>query len=118
MELGYDPVLHDMVLPAGLRPAFEIPPIVNSRGGRVYFDNCTHSSGRRRAFICCRAPGRGRCDKYYFLDKFAGQPHAAAYLFAWLSGAAEAEDHQHHLRFVPSLLQVAAHAAELADAEL
>ena len=48
---------------------------------RVNFDNCSHQSGRRRAFLYCKA--HDNCRAYVFVDDFSTRERAAAYLFAW-----------------------------------
>ncbi len=98
-ESGFDAALVGLVATA---PGMEIPPVIRDDGLRVYFDNFTHGSGRRRAFCSCRYPGHGRCDKYMFLDAFEGPLHIAAWLFAWETLASTSLGHEDHLGLEPT----------------
>ncbi len=109
---GFDAALVAMVAHP---PTLEIRPKVRDDGLRVYFDNFTHGSGRRRAFCSCRYPGHGRCNKYVWLNEYDSPSHAAAWLFAWEALAPASPGHVDHLASEPSVDAVRLYLDELGD---
>ena len=68
----------------------------------VHFDNWTHTSGHRRAFIQCRDPRHGNCRRYTFLRSHASQATAVAWLFAWVQAAHQYATSKDHVAFNPA----------------
>ncbi|CAE7532602.1 unnamed protein product [Symbiodinium sp. CCMP2592] len=57
-------------------------------GLTVYFDNFTHQSGRRRAFIACGcAAHKGQCRRYVFVTDYPSIQDCVAWLLTWASAA-------------------------------
>ncbi|CAE7287378.1 unnamed protein product [Symbiodinium sp. CCMP2592] len=57
-------------------------------GLTVYFDNFTHQSGRRRAFIACGcAAHKGQCRRYVFVTDYPCIQDCVAWLLTWASAA-------------------------------
>ena len=73
----------------------------------VHFDNWTHNSGHRRAFIQCRFPAHGNCRRYTFLKNHADQATAVAWLLAWAQDASRHETSRGHVAFAPADATVA-----------
>ena len=74
---------------------------------KVYFDNFTHSSGNRRAFVGCSK--HDRCRLYVFLKDFESEERAVAFLFAWAFGAhrwPDRSDAQEHIQHKPLASEV------------
>ena len=69
---------------------------------QVHFDNWTHNSGHRRAFIQCRFSAHGNCRRYTFLKNHADQATAVAWLLAWAQDASRHESRQAHVAFDPA----------------
>lgn len=69
----------------------------------VYFDRCTHASGRQRAFVTCpvHAPAE-RCRRYVFVHHFETARHAGACLCAWALMAPPAASKAEHVAQSPS----------------
>lgn len=71
---------------------------------RIYYDNCSHQSGRQRAWVVCPDTGHSRCFRYRFLDSFPSGAHCEAFLIAWahpaVDGSLRREEHQ---RFIPTV---------------
>ena len=54
----------------------------------VHFDNFTHQSGRRRAFVACGcAAHKGQCRRYVFVNDFTCIEDCVAWLLTWVSAA-------------------------------
>ena len=74
-----------------------------------HFDNCSHSSGKQRAYIACRDTGHKLCFHYRTVDNFPSLKHAAAHNFAWSLAVNHPDwgfngqrmSKQDHLRFNP-----------------
>ena len=73
----------------------------------VHFNNWTHNSGHRRAFIQCRFPAHGNCRRYTFLKNHADQATAVAWLLAWAQDASRHDTSRGHVAFAPSDAAVA-----------
>ena len=56
---------------------------------QIHFDNCSHSSGKQRAYVACPAKWHRACFKYSIVENFASDTHVAAWLTAWARHAAE-----------------------------
>ena len=54
---------------------------------RVNFDNCSHSSGRQRAYVACPNKRHVACFRYTTVDLHTSPAHAAAYLLCWAEHA-------------------------------
>eukprot|EP00959_Pyramimonas_sp_CCMP1952_P469430 9494917-Pyramimonas_sp.AAC.1 len=50
---------------------------------KIYFGNCSHSSGKQRAFIACRNRNHVACFKNRQLDMFPNARTCCAWLLAW-----------------------------------
>ena len=73
----------------------------------VYFDNWTHRSGNRRAFIGCTE--HDRCRLYVFLKDFHSEERAVSFLFAWVFSAhrwPDRSDAHEHIGSKPSSIEV------------
>lgn len=79
---------------------------------RVNFDNCSHSSGKQRAYIACPAPHHSACFKYSVVERFESNEDCAAWLMAWADHArsqpAAEFNKRAHMSFVPDAQAVAA----------
>ena len=69
---------------------------------QVHFDNWTHNSGHRRAFIQCRFSAHGNCRRYTFLKNHADQATAVAWLLAWAQDASRHESRQARVAVDPA----------------
>ena len=76
-------------------------------GGRdcyVHFDNCSHASGRQRAWIGCPHKFHHACFKYVYIDTYESPRECAAWLVEWSEHARGMPiewSKQEHLRFRP-----------------
>ncbi|CAE7254330.1 rsgI2 [Symbiodinium natans] len=57
----------------------------------VHYDNWTHQSGHRRAFVQCREASHGNCRRYTFLRQHSDKATAVAWLLAWVMEASRFE---------------------------
>lgn len=97
-------------------PTFAIPAVVMKDGLKVHFDNCTHSSGKRRALCVCRCTGLHgpRCEKDVFVADHGGSPQrAAAWLAAWEAIGPSCANKAAHLAGVPDPGDVEARFLEI-----
>ena len=70
------------------------------RTAYVHFDNCSHSSGKLRAFVTCRE--HDQCTKHIQVETAGGRHAAICYCIAWLHWAeAEQLDRDDHSGEVP-----------------
>ena len=119
-EPGDVPLDDDVAMPASMVgalpehevPAMDVPP-VRFLDGVVYFDNCTHASGMRRAFVGCSNPLHGRCDKYQFVHHYESSDACVAWLAAWWDLSDTTPEHNEHLDMVPSDESIAWRLASL-----
>ena len=72
------------------------------RLGVVHFDNCSHSSGKQRAYISCPLSHHKACFRYTTVELHESPGHAAAYLCSWANYARDKpvtftkEKHKNH----------------------
>ena len=93
-----------------LRLALELPtaPPVQARVPglldlAVHFDNFTHQSGNRRAFVKCLHAAHGNsCRRYTFVNQHDDETTAVAWLFAWAQDAARHATSEAHVAYNPS----------------
>lgn len=77
----------------------------------VNLDNCSHTSGKQRAYVPCRARHHHACLRYGNLEQWGSATEAAAWLAAWSlaphsrPGSFSKDDHK---KFVPTAQEVAA----------
>ena len=76
-------------------------------GGRkhlIRFDNCSHSTGKQRAYISCPCQHHRACFKFSIVEKHASPAHAAAWPGAWAAQALHQPagfTKEAHKRFLP-----------------
>jgi hypothetical protein len=78
---------------------------VAGRSFTAHLDNCTHSSGKQRAYIKCPNTNHTACFKYGIVDQFDSIKHACAWLIAWAAhahGKGAEFTKLDHMRFKPS----------------
>lgn len=78
---------------------------------KVHFDNCSHSSGKQRAYVACPSPHHKACFKYSLVEKFETAESGVAWLAAWAEHARDqpaAFTKAAHMRLQPSAASVAA----------
>jgi hypothetical protein len=76
---------------------------------RVHFDNCSHASGKQRAYVACGVPHHVACFRYGVLEQWPSRAHAAAFLAAWVMRglyAGPGFSKEDHKKFVPTEAQV------------
>lgn len=61
---------------------------------RIYFDNCSHSSGKLRAFCVCRK--HERCTQHIQVETAGSRKAAIARLVAWLKWGLTLDDREEH----------------------
>jgi len=69
---------------------------------KVYFDNCSHQSGQRRAYIKCGNADHHAeqfCVRYTFLHKHTSEVDCCAWLLAWRHDGHHCESREHHKYF-------------------
>jgi len=49
----------------------------------VHLDNCSHSSGKQRAYVACPVKWHSACYKYSIVERFENLAHVSAWLTAW-----------------------------------
>ena len=84
---------------------------------KISFDNWSHSSGKRRAYVRCRNEDHHVerwCGRYRTIDGFSCVRECAAHLHAWLVYGEDRPTHDRHKFFFPTDAQVAASRALLA----
>lgn len=72
---------------------------------RVHYDNCSHASGKQRAWIACPLRRHQACFRYMLVEKASSDDHLRAILTAWAFGAlcrGESFDKAAHKMFQPS----------------
>jgi hypothetical protein len=64
---------------------------------KVYVDNYSHQTGRRRVYIDCGQPEHHHCLRYFFCDEFGDREQCFAHVVAWarLDGFVARDDHIH-----------------------
>ena len=68
----------------------------------VHFDNFTHQSGRRRAFVACGcAAHKGQCRRYVFTNDFSCIEDCVAWLLTWVSAAQRFHTTADHVSYNP-----------------
>lgn len=86
-------------------------------GIKVYFDNCSHQSGQRRAYIKCSSTvhhAEQFCVRYTFVHMYDSELDCMAFLGSWLlDGAPATKSREGHKYFYPSSGQLAATKALL-----
>lgn len=76
---------------------------------RVHFDNCSHASGKQRAYIGCRHEGHSACFRYSIVERHPTMRRAAAVLISWAAHAADKPKSftkEQHKRYQPEEVDV------------
>ena len=60
---------------------------IGSRDVRIYYDNCSHQSGKQRAWAVCPDRTHARCFRYRFIESFASPTACEQFLTAWAYSA-------------------------------
>lgn len=84
--------------------------IVDGERITVYFDNCSHQSGKPRIYGACRERTRHHgCFKYKFLHQFPSEEYATAWIALWVQYAVGKPElsKADHLRYDPTPEDVA-----------
>ena len=55
----------------------------------VHVDNCSHSSGKQRAYVACPVAHHAACFKYSIVERFPNVEKCACWLAAWARGAVD-----------------------------
>ena len=104
--------LEDNPETVAMAPMLRVPSVSTkrlvSRDGKhhIYFDNFSHSSGSRRAFIKCSNTTHHtptyECQRYCTLHLFPSDRHACAFLIAWKVEGHTSVDRENHKLFFPT----------------
>ena len=72
----------------------------------VHLDNCSHSSGKHRAYVAGPVKWHSACYKYSIVERFESLAHVSAWLTAWARYAATRSpadfSKEQHKAYVPS----------------
>ena len=66
-----------------------MPAILSGKKVLVHLDNCSHVSGKQRAYVACRSPHHQACFKYTVVERFGTAAEAVAWLAEWVLHAEE-----------------------------
>ena len=104
-------VLHDDLEAHALLPVLRVPSVaskgVSTRNGRyIHFDNFSHISGARSAFIKCgnadHETASYKCQRYCTVHLFTSERDACAFLLAWQMDGYGTSSREEHRLFFPS----------------